>query len=92
MRKFATQIRPMSSLEHRVQEALNKIRPYLEADGGDISLVEITPENLVKVELHGTCVGCSMSMMTMKAGVEQSVKSVAPEITGVVAINSELTI
>lgn len=77
------------SLESRVIEALNKIRPYLEADGGDISLVEITPDNVVKVELHGTCVGCSMSMMTMKAGVEQSVKSAAPEISSVVAVNPE---
>ena len=80
-----------NSLKTRVTEALDKIRPYLEADGGDISLVEITKDNVVKVELHGTCVGCSMSMMTMKAGVEQSIKSAAPEITNVVAINPELT-
>ena len=78
-----------NSLNTRVTEALDKIRPYLEADGGNISLVEITKENVVKVELHGTCVGCSMSMMTMKAGVEQSIKSAAPEITRVVAINPE---
>ena len=78
-----------NSLNTRVTEALDKIRPYLEADGGDISLVEITKDNVVKVELHGTCVGCSMSMMTMKAGVEQSIKSAAPEITKVVAINPE---
>jgi Fe-S cluster biogenesis protein NfuA len=80
-----------STLENRVSEALDKIRPYLKADGGDISLVEITPENVVKVELHGTCVGCSMSMMTMKAGVEQSVKTAAPEISEVIAVNPELT-
>ncbi|MEJ6680754.1 MAG: NifU family protein [Flavobacteriales bacterium] len=78
-----------NSLNTRVTEALDKIRPYLEADGGNISLVEITKDNVVKVELHGTCVGCSMSMMTMKAGVEQSIKSAAPEITKVVAINPE---
>jgi|TARA_B100000768_G_scaffold178791_1_gene195198 Fe-S cluster biogenesis protein NfuA len=78
-----------NSLNTRVTEALDKIRPYLEADGGNISLVEITKDNVVKVELHGTCVGCSMSMMTMKAGVEQSIKSAAPEITRVVAINPE---
>jgi len=79
-----------NTLITRVTEALDKIRPYLEADGGDISLVEITKDNVVKVELHGTCVGCSMSMMTMKAGVEQSVMSAAPEITKVVAVNPEL--
>jgi len=54
-------------------------------------LVEITPEKIVKVELHGTCIGCSMSMMTMKAGVEQSVKSAAPEIKGVEAINASVS-
>lgn len=80
-----------STLETRVSEALDKIRPYLKADGGDISLVEITPENVVKVELHGTCVDCSMSMMTMKAGVEQSVKSAAPEISQVVAVNPQFS-
>lgn len=79
-----------NTLITRVTEALDKIRPYLEADGGDISLVEITKDNVVKVELHGTCVGCSMSIMTMKAGVEQSVMSAAPEITKVVAVNPEL--
>ena len=79
----------MNQLESRVSEALNKIRPYLEADGGDISLVEITSDNVVKVELHGNCVGCSMSMMTMKAGVEQSVKSAVPEISKVEAVNPE---
>ncbi len=78
------------TLEVRIEEALDKVRPYLRADGGDISLVEVTPENVVKVELHGTCVGCSMSMMTMKAGVEQSIKSAVPEIQSVVAINAEL--
>jgi len=80
-----------ATLEHRVSEALDKIRPYLKADGGDISLVEITSENVVKVELHGTCVGCSMSMMTMKAGVEQSVKAAAPEILEVIAVNPEFS-
>ncbi|MFK7757514.1 MAG: NifU family protein [Flavobacteriales bacterium] len=81
-----------STLESRVLEALSKIRPYLEADGGDISLVEITAEKVVKVKLHGTCIGCSMSMMTMKAGVEQSVKTAAPEVTSVVAVNPELAL
>jgi len=81
-----------STLENRVSIALDKIRPYLKADGGDISLVEITPENVVKVELHGTCVNCSMSMMTMKAGVEQSVKAAAPEISEVIAVNPEFSV
>ncbi|HLV53030.1 MAG TPA: NifU family protein [Cryomorphaceae bacterium] len=78
----------MESLEARVEEALQQIRPYLEADRGNISLVEITEGMIAKVELHGACRDCSMSFMTMRAGVEESIRSSVPEIKGVVAINS----
>ena len=71
----------------RVEEALDLIRPYLQADGGNVSLVEITDENIVRVELHGACKSCSMSMMTMKAGIEESIKRAVPEIRGVEAVN-----
>ena len=77
----------MSDLITRVESALEQIRPYLQADGGNVSLVEITDDNIVKLELHGACKSCSMSMMTMKAGIEESIKRVAPEIKGVEAIN-----
>jgi len=80
----------MSDLESRVVSALDKIKPYLKADGGDISLVEITEDKVVKVQLHGTCIDCSMSHMTMKAGVEQSIKSAAPEVSSVIAVNPEV--
>lgn len=77
----------MDSLEARVEEALQQIRPYLEADRGDISLVEVTDAMIARVELHGACRDCSMSFMTLRAGVEESIKSSVPEIKGVEAIN-----
>lgn len=77
-----------NQLHNRVEEALNQIRPYLEADGGNVSLVEITTDNIVKLELMGACKSCSMSMMTLKAGIEETVKRAVPEITAVVAVNA----
>ncbi len=77
----------MSDLTARVESALDQIRPYLQADGGNVSLVEITDDHIVKLELHGACKSCSMSMMTMKAGIEESIKRIAPEIKSVEAIN-----
>jgi len=77
----------MSELIKRVEEALEQIRPYLQADGGNVSLVEITDDNIVKVELQGACKSCSMSMMTLKAGIEESIKRSVPEIKSVEAIN-----
>ncbi|MGL4598246.1 MAG: NifU family protein [Bacteroidia bacterium] len=71
----------------RVEDALQQLRPFLEADGGNVSLVEITEDFHVKLELLGACKSCSMSMMTLKAGIEESVKRAAPEIKSVEAIN-----
>jgi Fe-S cluster biogenesis protein NfuA len=76
-----------SALELRVQDALKDIRPFLEADRGDVSLVEITPEGVARVQFHGACRECSMSYMTLKAGVEQSILKAVPEIRAVEAIN-----
>ncbi|HEY0031014.1 MAG TPA: NifU family protein [Bacteroidia bacterium] len=76
----------------KVEEALDQIRPYLQADGGNVSLVEITEDNIVRVELLGACKSCSMSMMTMKAGIEESIKRAVPEIKGVEAINMSLAV
>lgn len=75
------------SLLHKVELALDSIRPYMEADGGNIKIVEITPDMIVKVELVGNCGTCPMSTMTMKAGVEQAILKMVPEIVGVVAVN-----
>ena len=71
----------------RAEEALKDLRPFLEADGGDISLEEITPEGIARVRLHGACMGCSMSPMTMKAGVEEAIRRAAPEVISVEAVN-----
>lgn len=73
-------------LFNRVEEALKTIRPYLEADGGDVELIDIE-DNIAKLELKGACSTCSMSQMTMKAGIEESIKRAVPEIIGVRAIN-----
>jgi len=75
------------SLLERVEAALDTIRPYLEADAGNVSVEEITPENVVKLRLLGSCGSCPMSIMTLKAGIEQAIQKAVPEITGVEAIN-----
>jgi len=74
-------------LANRIEGALSQIRPYLEADLGDITLKEITDDLIVRLELHGSCVGCSLIDMTMKGGVESVIKVVAPEIKAIEAIN-----
>jgi Fe-S cluster biogenesis protein NfuA len=71
----------------KVEQALNEIRPHLEVDGGNIELVGITEDMTVKIKWTGNCEHCSMSAMTMKAGVEQAIRSRIPEIKGVVALN-----
>jgi Fe-S cluster biogenesis protein NfuA len=75
------------SLFERVNESLDTIRPYLEADGGNISLIEVTDDLTARVELHGACSSCSMSVMTMKAGVEGAIRAAVPEIKSVEAVN-----
>lgn len=75
-----------TELYANVNNALETIRPFLMADGGDIELVEITSENVAKVKLLGACGSCSMSTMTMKAGVEEAIKKAAPQIKSVEAV------
>lgn len=75
----------ISQITKRVEKALSNIRPYLQADGGDISLVEVTPEMIVRVRLIGACHGCPFSLQTLKAGVEQSLMKEIPEIKAVIA-------
>jgi Fe-S cluster biogenesis protein NfuA len=75
------------TIAQRARQALNDLRPFLEADGGDISLEDVTAEGVARVKLHGACCGCAMSPMTMKAGVEEAIKRVAPEIRSVEAVN-----
>ena len=67
-------------MKERVQEVLNKIRPNLQADGGDVELVEVTEDGVVKVRLQGHCAGCPMSQMTLKNGIERLLKTEIPEV------------
>ena len=75
------------SLLERVEAALDSIRPYLLTDGGNVSVEEITPDGIVKLKLLGACGSCPMSIMTLKAGIEEAIKKAVPEITGIEAIN-----
>lgn len=75
-------------IKDKVMLALDEIRPFLAADGGDISLIDIVEDKIVKVQLKGACAGCSVNQMTLKSGVEMTIKKHAPQIEQV--INLEL--
>ncbi len=75
-------------LKSNVEKALEEIRPFLKNDGGDISLIDIEDEKLVKVQLMGTCVDCSVNQMTLKSGVEMTIKKHAPQIEKVVNVEA----
>lgn len=75
------------TLREKVEQALDTMRPYLEKDGGNVSIEEITSDNIVRLKLLGACASCSMSIMTFKAGLEQAIKKAVPEIISVEAIN-----
>ena len=75
------------SLIERVEIAIDEIRPYLVADGGDIRVISIDNKNIVNLELLGSCETCPMSPMTLKAGVEETIKKQVPEINGINAVN-----
>ncbi len=72
---------------NKIEKALDSIRPYLEADGGDVKLLEISDDMVVTLELLGACGMCPMSTMTLKAGVEDAIKRAVPEVISVQAIN-----
>ena len=74
-------------LLERVDEALNSVRPHLAVDGGNVEVVEVTEDKVVKIKWLGTCENCSMTLMTMKAGIEQAIMGRIPEIIGVEAVN-----
>lgn len=76
-----------AELENKVKNVIDQIRPYLQADGGDIRFLELTDENVVNVELQGSCGSCPFSRMTLKNGVEEAVKRALPEIQSVEAVN-----
>jgi Fe-S cluster biogenesis protein NfuA len=74
----------------RVEEALQQLRPYLQADNGNVSLIDVTDGMIVRLKFHGACSSCSMSAMTLRAGIEQTILRMVPEIKSVEAINDEL--
>jgi Fe-S cluster biogenesis protein NfuA len=76
-----------TDLESKVKNVIDQIRPYLQADGGDIQFIELTSENVVNVELQGSCGSCPFSRMTLKNGVEEAMRKALPEIKSVEAIN-----
>ena len=73
-------------IKEKVLKALDEIRPFLASDGGDISLVSIDNDKIVNVKLHGACVGCSVNQMTLKNGVEMTIKKYVPQIDRVVGV------
>ena len=73
-------------MKEQVEQALDKIRPALQRDGGDIELVEVEENGIVKVRLTGACGGCPMSQMTLKQGVERIVKQLVPEVKSVESV------
>ena len=74
-------------LRSNVEKALEEIRPFLQSDGGDISLISIDNDSSVKVKLEGNCIGCSVNQMTLKSGVEMTIKKYAPQIEEVVNLS-----
>lgn len=74
----------------QIETALDTIRPYLEADGGNVKVIDLTEDMTLKLELLGSCSSCPMSTMTLKAGVEEAIKKAIPEIVKVEAVNVEI--
>ena len=73
-------------MKEKVETTLGRIRPSLQADGGDVELVEVTPDGVVKVKLTGACQGCAMSQMTLKMGIEKALKQEVPEVKEVIGV------
>ncbi|MEY5134183.1 MAG: hypothetical protein RLZZ198_2187 [Bacteroidota bacterium] len=76
----------MESIEQKVNSAISLIRPFLNDDGGDVELVEVTPDRIVKVRLTGSCKDCSMKQSTLRGGIEETIKKAVPEISAVIAV------
>lgn len=77
----------VEELTQKIEASLDSIRPYLEADGGNVKVAQVTDDHIVKLEFVGNCGNCPMSTMTFKAGVEEAIKRAVPEIKGIEVIN-----
>ena len=75
-----------NDIEHRISEIINRIRPAAQEDGGDIEFVGFDESGMVRVRLHGACVGCPSSALTLRLGVEQTLRDAIPEVRGVVCV------
>ncbi len=75
-----------AELSTRVEQVINLIRPAVQSDGGDLEFVELTSEGVVRIRLHGACVGCPSSNVTLQMGIERNLRAHIPEITGVEAV------
>ncbi len=80
----------LSKYKNQIELALDTIRPYLEADGGNVRIIDLSDEMVLRLELLGTCSSCPMSAMTLKAGVEEAIKKAIPEIIKVEAVSVEI--
>ena len=92
IRTFVESSTRMSTIEKeglltRIDKALDDVRPHLAVDGGNVELVDVSDDLTVRIKWLGACVNCSMSVMTMRAGIEHAIKSKVPEVTNVVAVN-----
>ena len=76
-----------TELQNNIEKALDEIRPFLKSDGGDIKLIDIEEGKRVKVELQGACVACNVNQMTLKSGVEMTIKKYAPQIEEVIDVS-----
>ncbi|HVT81093.1 MAG TPA: NifU family protein [Phycisphaerae bacterium] len=73
-------------MKDRVQSVINWLRPIIQSDGGDLELVDVTPENIVRVRFHGACVGCPSSTNTLQNGIERNIREKVPEVSQVVSV------
>ncbi|MBD3628643.1 NifU family protein [Cyclobacterium sp.] len=80
----------LDQYKEQIEKALDTIRPYLEADGGNVKVIGLSGDMVLQLELTGTCSSCPMSTMTLKAGVEEAIKKAIPEINRVEAVNVEV--
>jgi Fe-S cluster biogenesis protein NfuA len=75
--------KPVASVYDRVHDVVERIRPAVQSDGGDVELVEVTDSGVVRIRLHGACIGCPSSSMTLQMGIERNVRERVPEVTAV---------
>ena len=86
MAEVASPAGKSSPVRERVQGVINLIRPAVQADGGDIELVDVTPEGVVQIRFHGACHGCPSSTMTLQMGIERNLREKIPEVTQVIPV------